>query len=147
MINRKTIDKMGEAAADLDSIDYYIEVLKGFAAAVHELEFQQVDIMLETLPKNGARPFIKPLYPVEQLMVPPGLPFGPGPDDPQKPPQPVGFQRWYDIKQLDEKEGMCTVTLTFDHVIASAMIDTALNRLKKRRTTIIRDTNKMIKPR
>jgi hypothetical protein len=143
-MKRETIDKMADAAIELDAIDYSIEVLNGFALAVHDMEFKQVDVMLETLPKNGAKPFIKPLYPVEQLMVPPGLPFGPGLDE-QKPPQPVGFQRWYDIKQLNEKEGMCTVTLTFDHVIASAMIDTALNRLKRRKASIIRDTNKMIK--
>ena len=140
------INRVACFATELEMIEYSITVFETMAKAAIEFGFTKIDVIMETLPTNGARAMVKPLFPVQSPFIFPGM-LGDIEDDKfKKPPQPVGYQRWYDPATLDEKEGSLLTMLEVDSGIALAMIDTGLNRLKRRKVEILNNSKNMLKP-
>ena len=123
---------------ELDLIEYNLVLLNSMAKSVIDLDVDNVDMILETLPNNGTRAIISPLYPQTAPAINPG--------EENLPIQPIGYQRWYDPKEMDEKQGCLTVMLEMNRNIILPVIDTAILRLKKRKSEIFKHTKQIMKP-
>ena len=142
---RSTIDKVANFASELDFIDYEIILLSGLAGAIIENDVQDIDMILETLPNSGVRPILRSMYAAPPLPPPGSFLMLEPPDENQKSPLSLGFQRLYNPAELKDTEGMVTIQLELEHTLAAAVIDTLIKRLKRRKTQIIKDTDQIIK--
>lgn len=137
---RKQIDKIADYSEELFKIEYNISILLAMAHTIDEQMVENIDFIIETLPSNGARPKMMKLYPQKQFVN-----MFSNPESETKPEQPIGFQRWYTTEDLPPKEGSLMITVELDHRITSAILETALNRLRRRKSEIYRDTHKIMK--
>ena len=137
---KRKIGTIADFASEIDMLEWDISLLTSMAHTLINFDFTAVDVIMETLPTNGARPAIQPLYPA---LSPTAFKLD---DVTEAPPQPIGFQRWYNPADITANEGSLTVMIELDHVIALAIIDTALKRLKKRKSEIFRYSKQMLKP-
>jgi hypothetical protein len=135
---RKKINTVACFDCELDLIEYNIALLHAMAQSVIDLDVDNVDMILETLPNNGTRAIISPLYPQTNL---PTL----NPVEDNIPIQPIGYQRWYDPKEIDEKQGCLTVMVEMNRNIILPVIDIAVLRLKKRKSEILKTSRNLIK--
>ncbi len=143
---RRLLDKAGDLSEELKYIDYKIVKLQLLGTTMIDCDFKKGDIILETLPNNGARPIITPLYP----MTYPPKPLEMVIDDntaSAETPQPIGFQRVYVPSELKET-GLLTVFMEVDRITLLAMIDTTIAKLKERKKQIFSESRALIeKPR
>ena len=142
MTIRSKINYISGVATELELIDYDITLLTVMAKTIVESAYTHIDVMMETLPTNGARPIIIPLFP-SQPRVFPGLVINPEEDQPK--PEPIGYQRYYQLDDLDQKEGSLNVMLELSTNVTLAMIDAGLDRLKKRKAVILKTSRGIIK--
>jgi hypothetical protein len=134
---RKSIYKVASFASELERIDYNITMLKTMANAILEIGVEDLDVFIDTLPNSGARPTVQPLYPAK-----PRITFPEFLEEDEKPPEPIGFQRFYNPNDL--AEGGLLISMEMDKTTVLAIIDTAINRLNKKKTQIFKDSRSLI---
>jgi len=135
---RKSIFKVADFASELEQIDYNITMLKTMANAILEQGVEDLEILIDTLPSNGARPTVQPLYPAKPRITFPQFLE----DEDEKIPEPVGFQRFYNPSDLTE--GGLLISMEMDKNIVLALIDTAINRLNKKKAKIFSESRQLI---
>ena len=135
---RHKINYISGVATELELIDYDISLLSVMAQTILDCAYTHVDLMFETLPSNGARPIIVPLFPA------PGPSF-PSADPEEDKPEPIGYQRYYRLDDLDKKEGSLNIQLELSTNITLAIIDTAIEKLNKRKAVLLRTSRGVIK--
>lgn len=141
MTIRNKINYISGVATELELIDYDITLLTVMARTILENAYTHIDVMMETLPTNGARPIVLPLYsnqpsPLFQNIINPE----------EEKPEPIGYQRYYQLNDLDKKEGSLNIMLELSTNVALAMIDAAIVKLKKRKAVILETSRNIIKP-
>ena len=127
-MRQNTIYDIGNKADELYAIDYQLKILIGLGNTVIEFGVKDVGFIIETLPNNGARPLVLPLYPqplnpFQAMML----------EEEESKMQPIGFKRYYQPDELSDKTGMITLHLELSQDIALAIIDTAIKRLKRQK--------------
>jgi hypothetical protein len=137
---RHKINYISGVATELELIDYDITLLSVMAKTILENSYTHIDIAMETLPTNGARPIVTPLFPMQPNPTPQNI-INPEEDK----PEPVGYQRYYRLDDLDKKEGSLNIMLELSTSVTLAMITTAIDRLKKRKAVLLRTSKGIIK--
>lgn len=135
---RKSIYKVASFASELERIDYNITMLKTMANAILEIGVEDLDVFIDTLPNSGARPTVQPLYPAKPRITFPQFLE----EEDEKSPEPIGFQRYYSPSDLTE--GGLFVSMEMDKTTVLAIIDTAINRLNKKKSQIFKDSRSLI---
>lgn len=136
------LNKVTELNQELTLIKNKIEYLSGLANKLMNNEFTQVEMIIETMPKNGAMPYIVPLYDKNEAGmfdylsqgIPMHTPHG----------RQVGYQRYYKPNEL-VNEDILSISVMLDIPITLAVIDKVIIRLKQKREVILRETKQILK--
>lgn len=136
MALRQVLSKVSTLNDELNYIDYRIVQLELLGKAVIDNNIKAGDLIMETLPNNGARPIINPIYPPPQSN--PLETIG------EEPINPIGFQRMYVPTEL-KNSPMLTVFMEVDRTILLALVDTSITRLKQRKKQIFSQSREILK--
>ncbi len=134
---RKTLEHTANFNSELEMIEYNLVVLSIMARTIIEQDTDNIDMILETLPNNNIRPITQPLF-----SMPRHRPtfFS---DEPEENPSPLGFQRFYTPEDAKSVGGTLNIVVEIPRHVALAVIDTAMNRLVKRKNRIISDSKRI----
>jgi len=135
---RTILSKVSKLNEDLNLLDYQIFQLETFGQAMINNNFHSADLIMETLPNNGVRPLITPLFPAPQPLMENDLPEG-------EVPQPVGFHRVYSPTELKNNPIM-TIFMELDKKVVLGLVDLAILRLKEQKKHIFQESRQMLKP-
>ena len=136
MAIRKVLEKAHNLHNELDYIEYRIIQLSSLGGAMINNNFEEADLIMETLPVNGARPFVTPIYPASAYQL---TPLEMVDSIPKENPYPIGFQRAYREKELEDSP-ILTVFMSFDKSTILSLVDLALQKLKERRQEIYNES-------
>lgn len=141
MAIRQILSKVGTYYDELRFIDYRIKQLTCMGEAMLNNNFKAGEIIIETLPNNGARPILTPIYP-----APAPLEMIPVDDEISvaTTPQPLGFQRMYVPREL-KNSPLLTVFMELDRNVILAIVDTTLTKLKERKKQIFEESKVLLK--
>jgi len=140
---RRFLTKAENLSEELRFIDYRITKLELLGETMINCDFTGADVIMETLPKNGAKAIITPIYPVgfsrrSLENIPPDEDTLTTSD-----PQPVGFQRVYVPSELQDS-GLLTIFFEVNRSTLLAMIDTTITKLKERKRQIFAESRALI---
>lgn len=135
---RTILSKVSKLNEDLRLLDYQIFQLETFGQAMINNNFNSADLIMETLPNNGVRPLITPLFPAPMSQQEEMLPEG-------EVPQPVGFHRVYSPAELRGSPIM-TIFMELDKKVVLGLVDLAILRLKEQKKQIFQESRQMLKP-
>jgi hypothetical protein len=141
---RKFLNKAGNLDEELKFIDYRIAKLGLFGKTMINCDIVNGDIIMETLPNNGARPIISPIYPANNCGQPLEMVHTGDNTSEAEVTQPVGFQRVYIPNEL-QNTGLLTIFFELDRNTLLAMIDTTIIKLKNRRKQILTESKILLK--
>ena len=137
---RKLLSQATKYNLQIELIDKRITHLTTMANTIVDNDFEYVELIMETYPKNGAQPIVVPLY--AQADVIPYL----ANDAPIKAPPQIGFQRYYPASELKDAQ-MLTISFPLEANITLAAIDRILARLRQQKTQLLKDSAKIMKAR
>lgn len=137
---------LGKASSlndELRFIDYRITKLELLGKTMINCDFKGGDVIMETLPKNGARAIITPIYPMNRPPQPLEMVNSGDDMSEAETPQPVGFQRVYIPNELQDT-GLLTIFLEVDRSTLMAMIDVTITKLKERKKQIFSESRALL---
>lgn len=143
MAIRQVIKKVGTFDNELSYIDYRIKQLESLGNVMINNNIKNGDMILETLPNNGARPVLHPIYPAQTIKP---LELIQTDEDTAEAviPNPIGFQRIYAPSELKDAP-LLTIFLEIDHKMVLSIIDLSITRLKERKKEIFFLTKDLLK--
>jgi hypothetical protein len=125
--------------SELDEIQMNLEVLSKIAQAILTDGFTEVEMILETHPKNGAPAHVVPLFAAGTFPIGGMI----NTTDPIPNPPQIGFQRFY--LPDEHEDNLMTASISLEANIALSIIDRAIQRLKARRFIILKNSKKILK--
>lgn len=145
MAIRQILKKVGAYDDELRFIDYRIGQLTSLGQVMVNNDFRAGDLIMETLPRNGAKAIITPIFPntaypqtpLETILTDENI-------QEANIPQPIGFQRMY-IPQELKNSPLLTIFLELDKNIILAVVDTVITKLKERKKQIFEESKTLLK--
>jgi hypothetical protein len=123
---------------ELDTIQERLEILSEMASELVNNDYTEVEMILQTHPTNGSKAIVVPLFAKPDMMNYLAT------DEPVREPYQVGFQRFYPANEV-MGTNMFTISIPIETRIALAVIDKAIQRLKARRTVILKRSRLILK--
>ena len=137
MALRQILTRASELDDEIYKIEYNINLIEVMAKTLIENDFEEVQLIMENLPKNGARPYIQPLFPPKHAH-----PSFLTDSIIQNEPDPVGYARWYAVEEL-ERNPLIMIQIDLDAKTTLALLDKALIRLKQKKSDLLAQSKEM----
>jgi hypothetical protein len=143
MAIRQFLSKAGKLHNELRFIDYRIKQLESLGNVMINNNIKAGDMILETLPNNGARPIIHPIYPPQSSMRPLELISTDENAAEANTPMPIGFQRMYVPNELKDSP-LLTIFLEVDRKMLLSIVDLSIAKLKERKKIIFAQSRDLL---